>query len=87
MIWMGVGRPEDFVAPINRFPVHSQCVTMHSNARFVAILTESLAVSTVRLFLHSSPYRVEIYSTIGDYHPLLTGRTWTVSTPAAGRIV
>jgi len=38
MIWMGVGRPEDFVAPLNRFPVHNQWVTMYSNARFVADL-------------------------------------------------
>ena len=26
MIWMGVGRPEDFVATLNRFPVHNQRV-------------------------------------------------------------
>ena len=39
MIWRGVGRPEDFVATLNRFPVHNQRVTTHSNARFVANLT------------------------------------------------
>ena len=36
MIWMGVGRPEDFVAPLNRFPVHNQRVMTSSNGRLVA---------------------------------------------------
>jgi hypothetical protein len=39
MIWMGVGGPEDFVAPLNRFPPHNQLVTRLSNARFVANLS------------------------------------------------
>ena len=38
MIWMGVGRPEDFVTPLNRFPPHYQRVMTHSNTRFVTNL-------------------------------------------------
>jgi len=36
MIWMGVGRPGDFVAPLNRFPIHNQRLVTHANTRFVA---------------------------------------------------
>jgi hypothetical protein len=33
---MGVGGPKDFVAIVNRFPLHDQWVTNMSNGRFVA---------------------------------------------------
>ena len=48
MIWMGVGRPEDFVAPLNRFPVHNQRVTNASDEQFVTIFYGILVVIDVR---------------------------------------
>ena len=41
---MGVGRPEDFVAPLNRFPVHNHRVTKPSDALFATISTRPLVV-------------------------------------------
>jgi hypothetical protein len=37
-IWMGVGRPRDFVTILNRFPPHDQLVTTNSNDRFVTTI-------------------------------------------------
>lgn len=41
---MGVGRPEDFVTIVNRFPVHYQWFASSSNDRFVTISARNQAV-------------------------------------------
>ena len=44
MIWMGVGRPEDFVATLNRFPVHNQRVI---KASALLLASRTIAVSII----------------------------------------
>ena len=75
MIWMGMGEPGDFVAPLNRFPVHNQQVAKQSNDRFVANLTYYQMVPTVRLFLYSVPCPAENDSTTRDDPPCRVRRT------------
>jgi hypothetical protein len=41
---MGVGRPGAFVNLGNRFPVHYQALTAHSNDRFVANFDRNLII-------------------------------------------
>jgi hypothetical protein len=47
-IWMGVGRPKDFVTILNRFPIGFQLVTRNSNKCFGTIFGENLVVLLLR---------------------------------------
>ena len=63
---MGVGGPKDFVANLNRFPVHFQSLTKRSNDRFVTTFAKINWHRDAYVPFNAAPINCLPYRTFGQ---------------------